>query len=224
MIGIYKITSPTGKVYVGQSLHILRRFSEYRNLSNCHEQHKLYNSLVKYSSSEHIFEVIEECAIEVLNERERHWQDFYNVLGANGLNCKLTHTNDKSGKLSDDTKAILRECKLGNKASDETKLKMRLSKLGKRQSQEHVDLRTNKNKGQKRTDEQKAAMSKSKKGKANCKKRIKVNQYSLDGVFILQHPSIKHASIEIGISPSGIHQTLIGNYSQSGGFIWKYSC
>jgi len=67
-------------------------------------------------------------------------------------------------------------------------------------------------------------MSKSKKGKANCKKRIKVNQHSLDGVFISQHPSIKHASIEIGISPNGIRQTLIGNYSQSGGFIWKYSC
>jgi hypothetical protein len=40
----------------------------------------------------------------MLNERERYWQDFYNVLSENGLNCRLTTSNDRSGKLSDETK------------------------------------------------------------------------------------------------------------------------
>ena len=99
MIGIYKITSPSGKIYIGQSVDIEKREKEYLSISNCKGQRKLYNSLLKYGFSEHIFEIIEECKVEVLNERERHWQDFYNVL-KEGLNCRLTGTEDKSGKMS----------------------------------------------------------------------------------------------------------------------------
>ena len=32
MIGIYKITSPNGKIYIGQSINIDRRFKSYRKL------------------------------------------------------------------------------------------------------------------------------------------------------------------------------------------------
>ena len=35
MVGIYKITSPSGRVYVGQSTNIEKRFAEYRGLRNC---------------------------------------------------------------------------------------------------------------------------------------------------------------------------------------------
>jgi len=99
MIGIYKITSPSGKIYIGQSIDTKKREKEYLNISNCKGQRKLYNSLVKYGFSEHTFEVVEQCEVEVLNERERHWQDYYNVL-KEGLNCRLTGTRDKSGRMS----------------------------------------------------------------------------------------------------------------------------
>jgi group I intron endonuclease len=105
MIGIYKITSPSGKVYIGQSVYIERRESAYSNLRDCKNQTKLYNSLAKYGFSEHIFEIIEQCTIEELNTRERYWQDFYNVLGPEGLNCRLTTTADRSGKVSEDSLA-----------------------------------------------------------------------------------------------------------------------
>ena len=32
-IGIYKITSPTRKIYIGQSINIEKRQSQYRNLN-----------------------------------------------------------------------------------------------------------------------------------------------------------------------------------------------
>ncbi len=32
MIGIYKITNPEGKIYIGQSIDIDRRFKEYKRL------------------------------------------------------------------------------------------------------------------------------------------------------------------------------------------------
>lgn len=101
MIGIYKITNPKGKVYIGQSINIERRFIDYKK-SLKKAQIKLYNSIKKYGYENHVFEVIEECHIEELNNKERYWQDYYNCVEI-GLNCRLTKTNDKSGKLSDET-------------------------------------------------------------------------------------------------------------------------
>lgn len=103
IVGIYKITSPKGRVYIGQSSNVLHRWETYKKVL-CKGQPRLYMSLLKYGTENHTFEVIEECSIEQLNERERYWQEFYDVIGRNGLNCKLTKTEDKSGKNSEEVK------------------------------------------------------------------------------------------------------------------------
>jgi group I intron endonuclease len=97
LIGIYKITSPSGKVYVGQSFDVERRKSQYRRLENCvKNQIKLHRSILKYGWNKHLFEIIEQCDIQSLNQRERYWQEYYDVLNPEkGLNCKLTETTDK---------------------------------------------------------------------------------------------------------------------------------
>src|SRR6478736_5572293 len=43
MIGIYKITSPSGKIYIDQSKNTNIRFRDYKSLK-CKKQIKLYNS------------------------------------------------------------------------------------------------------------------------------------------------------------------------------------
>jgi len=103
MIGIYKIESPSGRIYIGQSINIERRKDSYSKLQDCKKQTRLYNSLKKYGFDHHTFEVVEQCLIEQLNERERYWQDYYNVL-LEGLNCKLTKTSDRSGYFSEESK------------------------------------------------------------------------------------------------------------------------
>jgi group I intron endonuclease len=73
MIGIYKITSPTERVYIGQSINIESRKKYYTYINN-NGQPKLYNSLLKYGFDNHTFEIIEECTIEQLNERETYYK------------------------------------------------------------------------------------------------------------------------------------------------------
>jgi group I intron endonuclease len=90
--GIYKIISPTGRVYIGESKDVYRRFKTYRKL-RCKTQVKLYNSFLKYGTDGHTFDILEECAFEDLKCRERYWQDFYNVLNK-GLNLKLTECGE----------------------------------------------------------------------------------------------------------------------------------
>lgn len=84
-IGIYKITSPSGLIYIGQSINIHKRFSAYKKL-DCNNQPKLKRSLLKYGYANHTFEIIEECSIELLNDRERFYQEKFNCL-IDGLNC-----------------------------------------------------------------------------------------------------------------------------------------
>ena len=103
MVGIYKITSPSNKIYIGQSNNIKSRFQKYKYLS-CKAQTILYRSLLKYGWENHKFEIVTLCYEEQLNEFERDFQEAYNVIGLNGLNCRLTTTDNKSGKLSDQTK------------------------------------------------------------------------------------------------------------------------
>lgn len=138
MIGIYKITSPSGKIYIGQSINIEKRFKTYKRLT-CKEQIRLYNSFKKYGIENHIFEVLEQCTIELLNERERFYQDFYDVISKNGLNCRLISVNDKKSILSQETKDKFRICKLGVKLKEETKIKISISNKGKVFSKKHIE-------------------------------------------------------------------------------------
>jgi len=100
MVGIYKITSPSNKIYIGQSVNLKTRFRKYKYL-NCKRQTHLYNSFIKYGYENHVFEIIEECNLEQLNEKEIYWGLYYNVLGEMGLNCRL---GDAKGKCSEETK------------------------------------------------------------------------------------------------------------------------
>lgn len=130
--GIYKITSPSNRVYIGQSCDIDRRFKEYKQLKkSVKSQVLLHRSFQKYDIENHTFEVIEECSIEILNIKERHWQEFYNSLEPNGLNCKYTNTDTKNSVLSQETKNKISRGKLGSKYSDEHRTNLSIANKGK---------------------------------------------------------------------------------------------
>jgi group I intron endonuclease len=98
--GIYKITNPKGKIYIGQSEDIYKRWKNYYKLS-CNKQIKLYRSLKKYRPKNHKFEILEKCEFENLDCIERYWQDFYDVLNRKkGLNLLLTSCKNKTKKYS----------------------------------------------------------------------------------------------------------------------------
>lgn len=101
--GIYKITSPTGKVYIGQALNIRHRLKRYFRLE-CKRQYKLYNSFIKYGVENHKFEVIEECEVDNLFCRERYWQDEFDVLSEKGMNLTLSSCDDKKRVWSEEVK------------------------------------------------------------------------------------------------------------------------
>lgn len=81
MIGIYKITNPKGRIYIGQSRDIEYRFSTYKKVrQRLTQQPKLYNSIKKYGVDAHKFEVVTECNEDELNILERYYQELFNCV------------------------------------------------------------------------------------------------------------------------------------------------
>ena len=88
MIGIYKITSPSKKIYIGQSIDIEYRKTDYSKLK-CKRQPKLYCSLKKYGWEKHKFEIIHECLTGQLNELEKYYIDLFQTFNSkHGMNLR----------------------------------------------------------------------------------------------------------------------------------------
>ena len=106
--GVYKITSPTGKIYIGEAVNLQTRCKFYLTPNRIKKQRGIYNSLIKHSVESHTIEVLELCNINQLLIRERYWQEFYDSVNS-GLNCFLSQTNKKKKVWSEETKKIMSE-------------------------------------------------------------------------------------------------------------------
>lgn len=126
MIGIYKITSPTNKIYVGQSIDIEKRFKQYRRL-DCKKQPKLYNSFTKHGVENHIFEILEECSLDELNVKEVFWKQKYNTI-SEGLNCELFDIGQ--GPRSTQVKDKISKSMTGKTKTEEHCINLSLAKTG----------------------------------------------------------------------------------------------
>ena len=230
MIGIYKIISPTGRVYIGQSIYLEARQKIYAR-RGCKNQVRLYASLVKYGFSKHIFEVVEECKVEELNVRERHWQDLYDVLSETGLNCKLQSTQETKAVHSQNTvdkiraaKRVLYSTSKGTEVKSqiaETLRAYNMTEEGKRSRSKSAASRDEATRIKNTDFTIKVANTDYNQIAEKNKKTI--NQYGKDGNFIREWTSGRGASESLGIDRGNISACCKGNLKTAGGFIWKYS-
>ena len=148
MVGIYKITSPSGKIYIGQSWIVNQRFKNYFKIYGVKGQTKLYNSFIKYGVENHKFEIVIELPYDVsqhiLDNYEIFvWKQFkeagYEMLNIRepGKGGKLSEETKKkmseSGKIkvfSEEHKRNISKAVKGRKCSEETKRKMSILTLG----------------------------------------------------------------------------------------------
>lgn len=100
---VYKITSPSGKVYIGSTKDQKRRFKEYLTRQTPY-QVKLNASFDKYGVKNHIFDVLWEGDISEMLLKEVEFGIKFNVLDRKlGLNLKLPKLGDLPISFSEDT-------------------------------------------------------------------------------------------------------------------------
>jgi group I intron endonuclease len=225
---IYKITSPSGKVYIGQTTNLKKRINYYK-CSKCKNQPKIHNSLSKYGWDMHQFEIIEEIIYEgddlsLLNDREIFWIAEYDS-HKNGMNCNDGGSNRKLSeetrkKISEKCKGrkhskevclILSKAQTGRKHPEEVKNKISESQMGEKnhrygKTHKHSEETKKKigvgRKGKIHTEESKRKMSQNRKLNPNVRKC----KIIVDGVV---YNSIKEAAIILNMNIGKLKWRLI---------------
>lgn len=84
MIGIYKIENLVNhKIYIGQSVHIERRWKEHCFPS---KNTVISKAIKKYGKENFLFQILEECSQEELDEKEQFYIHKFNSVVPNGYN------------------------------------------------------------------------------------------------------------------------------------------
>jgi len=219
---IYKITSPTGRIYIGKTTNLTLRIDYYRRLK-CKKQPLLFNSLSKHGFSGHTFEIIyegENTLIE-LNELEIFYIGFFNSFhgsNENGINLTLGGDGGFGRKISDEhRKKIIayNKTKVYKKHTEETK-KLISETRKKTGSTSAHKLACEKSKGRK--------IIKNEIWISNNAESIKkpIIQYNLDGEQIKEWKSAKDVEEELGFSRKNISMNLTKKSKTAYGYLWKY--
>lgn len=226
MIGIYKITcKTTNKVYIGQSVDINYRFSQYKFLNCVKNQRKIYNSLKKYGYTNHIFEVLEVYDFynqKLITEREQYFIDYYKNCGYVLLNIKDAgscgkHDDKTKRKIGESNKLRLTGRKLSEQHVENIKKSLINNKrrLGTKHSIETKEKMKNSHVGKKKTLEHSRKISESKKKK--------IQQYTLDKKLINEFDCANDAAEKLNFkSAKHIRSCASGIKKSAYGFIWKY--
>lgn len=152
--GVYTITSPSGKQYVGSAKVFYKRWSAHRRALEMgrHENKRLVAAFQKYGLEALRFERLLVCSPE---DRVFFEQRAIDILKPS-YNQQLFAQTPKGGKQSPETIEKRRLKMMGHPVSAETRAKLSLAQKGRKLSEAHLAaLRT----GRKHTAEARAKMS-----------------------------------------------------------------
>ena len=153
---IYKITSPSGKIYIGKTVNLKRRMSSYA-AGRCKKQKHLYRSIKKYGWEAHSVELVFEgvCSSKCLSRLERLYIDMYDSFNT-GLNLTEGGGGLRGFKQTEEHKRKIGDANRGRQLppiSEETRAKLSAAGKGRKQSEEHIAKRAAANKGRKLSPE-----------------------------------------------------------------------
>jgi group I intron endonuclease len=243
MIGIYKLTSPSGKSYIGQSVDIDRRMNKYRN-ANCKTQYGIYNAILKYGFDSFKLDIIHEIAdsdsmIDVLNKLEESEIRLQNTMYPNGYNMvgggdnrfasekhkENLSKSHKGKKMLPQTAEALRRANTGRKMSNELKCKLKEISSNRIRTKEERESISIKKKGVKLSEEHKMKVSAALKGRKLPErlryiKAKEVYKLDMDYNFIEKFRSLSDAAASINTMPKRISACFTGTRGSHKGFRW----
>jgi len=239
--GIYKITNKlNGKFYIGQSVQLKKRWYKHKCPSASQARMPIARAIAKYGHKNFIFEAIEICHVDSLNERERFYirtlKPHYNVTeGGDGSRGHVVSENTKTilsakakeqwQKKTDDEKLqTINRCligpRVGHPVSSETREKLRESAKKQylrngpsaiqRQKASETMLRLHR--------ENKAMMNK-------YKNKPVAMVEAQSGIIVCAFESVKEAAVFAGVHTTSIIGVCKAKpkYKTAGGFKWIYA-
>ena len=236
--GIYKITSPSNRVYIGKSIDCERRLRGYANRNAKISQRKLFYSIQKYGWSAHRFEIICEAPPAILSALEIFAIALYKATDKNrGLNLTF---GGEGGIPTEESRRLRSEVMTGRVFSDEHRQKLRdrmfteetrqrMSESAKVKdfSASHRESMRKAQLGRKHPDAVKKKIGDGQRGEKanNWGSGLPVLQFAMDGTFIKRFTSANSVKRETGIPAQNIQVACRMNVGclPSGRKFLKYS-
>lgn len=212
---IYKITSPSGRLYVGKTHDLRKRVNAYKcDVRKNRKDLKLHNSLRKYGWDAHILEVIEEVEDALLDEREIYWiaeLNTYCYKNPRGLNMTLGGDGQRSTWMHD-TERRKKQSELFSGEGNPFYGKTHTEEYKKRKA---IQVSQYNKKNGVKVPEWGAE-----KGREAIRKKILC--YDLEGNFVKEYNSLSSASSELGLCHQSITDSLTKRKSQAKGYVFRY--
>ena len=251
MVGLYLIRNlHNGKVYVGQSVNIERRFRNHksRTFSTDYET-PLYKAFQKYGIENFSFEILEECTKEELDEKEMFYiakykstqKEFGYNMTEGGKGYSGTHTEEHTRKVADAQRG-----KPKPSPTAETLAKRSASLRGLKKPKSFSEKMSIIHKGKMISEEQRQKISQALKGRKLSAEHIEklkgkhtqhteetrqkisdkiskaILQYDKSGAFIKEYKNAREASAETGANFTSISSCCNGRVKSAGGYVWKF--
>lgn len=228
--GIYSIENLINhKKYIGQSVNIKHRWScHIRDLNNnIHDNDYLQNSWNKYGKENFKFEILEECSIDLLNDKERFYIDLYNTMNR-GYGYNLKSGGQDSNYVTDEVKKKISESnKNYYKEHPEAKKESSISAYNQWSNPEikaKIMGENNGMYGKTHTKEARKKISEAQKGHVS-KYRNKIPVFCIELNKLFADSVIACNELGLPASRAGnIHEVCksIRNRRTVGGYHWKY--
>lgn len=170
---IYKYVSPSGKVYIGQTVEEKKRRRIFNNLNQSYGGVKIDNARVKYGPKNFEYKVLvkveSDDIVELktfLNQLEIGFIRMYDSYNC-GYNSTLGGESLSGFHPTEESRLRMRNSHLGYKWSEESKIKMSKTRKGKGISEEHKKNISEGRRGMKLSEEHKRKISESMRGNRN---------------------------------------------------------
>lgn len=212
---IYKIVSPTGRIYIGKTYNINTRLGRYRTCGRLN-QPNLFRSLKKYGYENHTIEILLElrCTDSLLNYLESFYINTYNSY-KKGMNMTKGGDGSAGRVVSEKTKGILRHKRKSYFITDETRMLMSINRKGKKKPIGFGDKVSKRMKGIKFSDSWRCNLSNKKKGCIAHNRKMVLNTQT--GIY---YDSIREASLTTNMHNSKLRGQLNGYVKNKGIFIY----
>jgi group I intron endonuclease len=214
---IYKITSPSDRVYIGVTNNVNNRFRQYRSAFFTKSQPQVALSFNKYGVDSHVFDIIDsfEGTLSQAYSKEKFWirshmSNLCKYPSRRGLNLTDGGGGGLGNKKSDDFKKAVGERAKGRRHTEEWK---------KQNSERHKGNKYNL--GRKHTEEWKLAQVKRLTGVKHSAERVaklrasliqakgvKVVQLDKNGQYLRQFETIQQAAQSNNITQSTVSSIL----------------
>lgn len=211
---IYKITSPSSKIYVGKTYDLRKRINAHKCATKYGKNILLHNSIRKYGWDAHSLEVIEEVEDSLMNEREMYWIEklkTYCYDNKQGLNMTKGGEGQRSTWMH---KTELRDFFSKRFSGNGNPF------YGKNHSEETKKIISIK--ATKRNRENGTMIPKWGVDKGRNIVMRKVLQYDANGNFMYEYASVTEATQKTNLQTSCISANCRGEQTNVDGFVFRY--